>query len=63
MGGKWKAQILWHIGEDNPRFSELKDMLENVRPRMLAKQLRELESDGLVLRTQHTEIPPGWSIH
>jgi len=58
MGGKWKARILWHIGEGEPRFNELRDVLENVSPRMLAKQLRELESDGLVIRTQHAEIPP-----
>jgi DNA-binding HxlR family transcriptional regulator len=58
MGGKWKARIIWHIGEGNPRFNELRDTLENVSPRMLAKQLKELESDGLVIRTQHAEIPP-----
>lgn len=58
IGGKWKARIIWHIAEGKPRFNELKDILENVSPRMLAKQLRELERDGLVIRTQHPEIPP-----
>jgi len=58
IGGKWKARIIYHIGESKPRFNELKDTLENVSPRMLAKQLRELEADGLVTRTMHSEIPP-----
>ena len=58
MGGKWKARIIWHIGDGRPRFNELRDTLVNVSPRMLAKQLRELEEDGLVIRTQHPEIPP-----
>lgn len=58
IGGKWKARIIWHIGEGEPRFNELRDILENVSPRMLAKQLRELESDGLVIRTLYPEIPP-----
>jgi DNA-binding HxlR family transcriptional regulator len=58
IGGKWKARIVWHIGEGAPRFNELRDTLENVSPRMLAKQLRELERDGLVTRTLHPEIPP-----
>ncbi len=58
MGGKWKTRIVWHIGEGKPRFNELRDVLENVSPRMLAKQLRELEQDGLVIRTQYPEIPP-----
>jgi DNA-binding HxlR family transcriptional regulator len=58
IGGKWKARIIWHIGEGTPRFNELKDTLENVSPRMLAKQLRELEHDRVVIRTMHPEIPP-----
>ena len=58
IGGKWKARIIWHIGDGAPRFNELRDILENVSPRMLAKQLRELERDGLVIRTLHPEIPP-----
>lgn len=63
IGGKWKARIIWHIGTDCPRFNELKDILENVSPRMLAKQLRELERDGLVVRTMYPEIPPRVEYH
>lgn len=50
IGGKWKVQIIWHIGKNKPRFNELRDILGNVSPRMLAKQLKELEVDGLVIR-------------
>ena len=63
IGGKWKARIIWHIGNGCPRFNELKDILENVSPRMLAKQLRELERDGLVVRTMYQEIPPRVEYH
>ncbi len=45
------------MGEEKPRFNELRDIRENVSPRMLAKPLRELERDGLVIRTLHPEIP------
>ncbi len=58
VGGKWKAGIIWHIGMGRPRFNELKTPLEGISPRMLAKQLRELEEDGLVIRTMYPEIPP-----
>lgn len=58
IGGKWKAGIIWHIGEGRPRFNELRGPLETISPRMLAKQLRELEADGLVTRTMYSEIPP-----
>lgn len=57
-GGKRKARIISHIGDGKPRFNQLRDILENVSPRMLAKQLRELEEDGLVIRKMHREIPP-----
>ena len=58
VGGKWKAPIVWHIGTDTIRFNELRDILKTVSPRMLAKQLRELENNGLVIRTMYAEIPP-----
>jgi DNA-binding HxlR family transcriptional regulator len=58
IGGKWKAGIIWHIGKEKPRFNELRIPLETISPRMLAKQLRELEADGLVIRTMYPEIPP-----
>jgi DNA-binding HxlR family transcriptional regulator len=58
VGGKWKAGIIWHIGTGRPRFNELRTPLEDISPRMLAKQLRELEEDGLVTRTMYSEIPP-----
>jgi len=58
IGGKWKAGIIWHIGKERPRFNQLRIPLGTISPRMLAKQLRELESDGLVTRTMYPEIPP-----
>jgi DNA-binding HxlR family transcriptional regulator len=57
IGGKWKTRIIWHIGSEKVRFNELRDILENVSPRMLSKQLRELEQDHLVIRTQYAEVP------
>src|SRR5665647_1606544 len=57
IGGKWKAQIVWHIGDKTYRFNEMRDILETISPRMLSKQLHELEQDGLVIRTQFSEVP------
>ncbi|GBQ85837.1 MarR family transcriptional regulator [Gluconacetobacter johannae DSM 13595] len=58
IDGKWKGVILFHLFERTMRFSELRRRLANVTQRMLTTQLRELERDGLVLRTIHPEIPP-----
>ena len=58
IGGKWKGIILYHLLSGKLRFSELKRQMPCVTQRMLTKQLRELEADGLVIRTVHAEVPP-----
>lgn len=58
IGGKWKALILWHLGESTLRFSELKKTLPKITQKMLTQQLRELEASGLVNRYIYTQIPP-----
>jgi DNA-binding HxlR family transcriptional regulator len=58
IGGKWKAAILWELAAGPVRFGELKRRLSGVTEKMLAQQLRELESDHLVTRTVFPEVPP-----
>lgn len=59
MGGKWKPIILYHLSEARVlRFSELRRGMPGVTERMLTRQLRELEADGLVHRTVYREVPP-----
>lgn len=58
IGGKWKGIVLYYLLEGRVRFSELKRKIGCVTQRMLTKQLRELEADGLVKRTVHPEVPP-----
>jgi len=59
FSGKWKAIILYHIArEEVLRFSELRKGMNGITERMLAKQLRELEADGVVSRHIYNQIPP-----
>lgn len=59
MGGKWKPVILYHLATDGVmRFSELRRSIGAVTERMLARQLRELETDGIVHREVYREVPP-----
>ncbi|MDI3487097.1 MAG: hypothetical protein PWQ50_2317 [Methanolobus sp.] len=58
IGGKWKPLILWQLKEDVLRYNTLQQMLPGISPRMLTKQLRELEDDAIVNRKMYPEIPP-----
>lgn len=58
IGGKWKPLILWQLRAEKLRFSGLQQSMQGISPKMLTKQLRELEEDGLVLRVVYPEIPP-----
>lgn len=58
IGGKWKGIVLYYLLDGRIRFTDLKRKIGCVTQRMLTKQLRELESDGLVKRIVYAEVPP-----
>lgn len=58
VGQKWKLVIMERLSERTWRFGELQRSLTSITARLLTRQLRELEADGLVLRTVYPEVPP-----
>ena len=59
LEGRWKLLILFHLfGGKIQRYSELERLIPGISPKMLAQQLRQLEADGLVLRTLYPQVPP-----
>lgn len=58
IGGKWKMVILAQLREEPRRFSSLQRAVPGITQRMLTLQLRELEADGLVVRTVYRQVPP-----
>jgi len=58
IGGKWKLPILCSLSANGAsRYNELLRSVRGVSNTMLSKTLKELEDDGLVLRTEHLEVP------
>jgi DNA-binding HxlR family transcriptional regulator len=59
IGGKWKPVILYQLAREGIlRFSDLRRQIPEVNERMLSRQLRELEHDGLVHREVYQQVPP-----
>ncbi|MDX8341142.1 helix-turn-helix domain-containing protein [Draconibacterium sp. IB214405] len=55
--GKRKGTIILHLYQGDKRYSELVKLLDDISERMLTKQLKELEADGLISRTVFPEVP------
>lgn len=59
IGHKWKVLILrnlFHHGTQ--RFNELHREIKGISQKMLTQQLRQLESDGIIVRVVYPEVPP-----
>jgi DNA-binding HxlR family transcriptional regulator len=56
---RWTTPILWSLKEyGRQRFVELERRIGTITPKVLTQRLRQLERDGLVMRTYHAEVPP-----
>lgn len=58
IGGKWKPEILWVLRKGPLRFGALMQQVQGITQVTLTKNLRELESDSILIRTIYPEIPP-----
>lgn len=56
IGGKWKPIIIYHIGNSKKmRYGELKRVIPDISERVLSRELRELESNNILLREEFKE--------
>lgn len=57
LTGKWKLPIMAALLFGKKRFKDLEREIPKITPRMLSKELRELELNGIVKRTVHDSFP------
>jgi len=58
VGGKWSVPILLSAIDAPVRFSQLERLIQGISRRMLTLTLRNLERDGLLVRTVYPTVPP-----
>ncbi len=57
LGGKWKLHILTSLYYGKKRFKELERDIEGISPKMLIKELKDLEAIGIVNRQTFNTVP------
>ena len=58
IGDKWKVLIIRELLTGTKRFGEIRGAIEGLSQKVLTQKLREMESDGLLVRQAFAEIPP-----
>jgi len=57
LNGKWKIPIIAVLLYGKRRFTEMEKAIPKINPRMLSKELRDLENNGIVKRTVQNTVP------
>jgi DNA-binding HxlR family transcriptional regulator len=58
ISGKWKPLIIYFLLQGPNRYGALKRAIRDVSDKVLIQQLKELEADKVVKRTDYKEVPP-----
>ena len=57
ISGKWKLPIIGTLLYKKKRFTEIQKNIGKITPRMLSKELKELELNGVITRKVYDETP------
>jgi len=57
ISGKWKLPIIISISTGNERFTEIQESIPGITPKVLAKELKELECHHLIKRIVINDYP------
>jgi len=57
INGKWKLPIIISVSIGNERFTDIQDSIPGITPKVLAKELKELEQHQLIKRIVTADYP------
>lgn len=57
ISGKWKLPIIISIGVGNDRFTDIQESISGITPKVLAKELKDLEQHKLIKRIVIEDYP------
>ena len=58
IGGKWAMPIIYRLSKGKMRFKELERSIEGINTRMLVKELKNMEFNGIITREVFATVPP-----
>lgn len=58
IGGKWAMPIIYILSKGKMRFKELERTVEGINTRMLVKELKNMEVNGIITREVFATVPP-----
>ncbi|MFN8277356.1 MAG: helix-turn-helix domain-containing protein [Chitinophagales bacterium] len=58
IGGKWAMPIIYYLSKGTMRFKELERTVAGINTRMLVKELKNMEANGIVTRKIFATVPP-----
>lgn len=58
IGGKWAMPVIYILSKGKMRFKELERSVEGINTRMLVKELKNMEANGIITREVFATVPP-----
>jgi DNA-binding HxlR family transcriptional regulator len=57
LNGKWKFPLIFTLRQSPLRFNEILQLVEGITPKVLAKELKDLEMNGFIERKVYSTTP------
>jgi DNA-binding HxlR family transcriptional regulator len=58
IGGKWAMPMIYILSKGKMRFKELERSVDGINTRMLVKELKNMEANGIITREVFATVPP-----